>query len=102
MGMPRAVHLQRRAADLRHGLRAQGRRTVRRSAWAWQLRMLLDQRFLLLLRDRDASGASPSFRFCTSGARTQPEKIALQVMPVLAVSSSTTLVRPSNPCLAAT
>ncbi len=33
---------------------------------------------------------------------TQPGQIALQVMPVEAVSSATTLVRPTSPCLAAT
>ncbi len=33
---------------------------------------------------------------------TQPGQIALQVMPVAAVSSATTLVSPISPCLAAT
>ena len=39
---------------------------------------------------------------CTSGVSTQPGQIALQVMPVFAVSSATTLVKPTMPCLAAT
>ena len=38
----------------------------------------------------------------TSGVSTQPGQIALQVTPVVAVSSATTLVRPTMPCLAAT
>jgi hypothetical protein len=40
--------------------------------------------------------------FCTSGVSTQPGQIALQVTPVVAVSSAVTLVSPTMPCLAAT
>jgi len=46
--------------------------------------------------------ARASICFCTSGVSTQPGQIALQVMPVRAFSSATTLVRPTMPCLAAT
>ena len=46
--------------------------------------------------------ARSSICFCTSGVSTQPGQIALQVMPVVAFSSATTLVRPITPCLAAT
>src|SRR6185436_9007133 len=40
--------------------------------------------------------------FSTSGVSTKPGQIALQVIPVVAVSSATTLVNPITPCLAAT
>src|SRR5262249_41222564 len=53
-------------------------------------------------RDRPRAAAMSSICFCTSGVRTHPGQIALQVMPVVAVSSATTFVRPSTPCLAAT
>ena len=43
-----------------------------------------------------------SICFCTRGVSTQPGQIALQVIPVRAFSSATTLDRPMMPCLAAT
>ncbi|MCY1377574.1 hypothetical protein D9M69_651560 [compost metagenome] len=46
--------------------------------------------------------ARSSICFCTSAVSTQPGLIALQVTPVVAVSSATDLVRPTMPCLAAT
>ncbi len=46
--------------------------------------------------------ARASTCFCTSGVSTQPGQIALQVTPVVAVSSATALVSPTTPCLAAT
>jgi hypothetical protein len=39
---------------------------------------------------------------CTSGVSTQPGQMALQVMPLRAVSRATVLVRPTTACLAAT
>ena len=48
------------------------------------------------------AAALASTCFCTSGVSTQPGQMALQVTPVVAVSSATTLVRPTTPCLAAT
>jgi hypothetical protein len=46
--------------------------------------------------------ARASISFCTSGVSTQPGQIALQVTPVVAVSSATPLVKPTTPCLDAT
>jgi hypothetical protein len=46
--------------------------------------------------------ARSSICFCTSAVSTQPGQMALQVMPLLAVSSATTLVMPTRPCLAET
>src|SRR5262249_27381447 len=46
--------------------------------------------------------ARSSICFCTSGVSTQPGQIALQVTPVVAVSSATALVKPRIPCLEAT
>ena len=46
--------------------------------------------------------ARSSICFCTSGVSTQPGQMALTVMPVVAVSSATALVKPTMPCLAAT
>src|SRR4051812_28553304 len=48
------------------------------------------------------AAAFASTCFCTSGVRTQPGQIALQVTPVVAFSSATVLVKPTRPCLAAT
>ena len=39
---------------------------------------------------------------CTSGVSTQPGQMALTVMPLVAVSSATALVKPTRPCLEAT
>src|SRR5438874_342353 len=48
------------------------------------------------------ASALASTCFCTSGVSTQPGQMALQVTPLVAVSSATTLVMPTMPCLAAT
>jgi hypothetical protein len=65
--------------------------------------LLLGQQLQLgLLDGMPSSRARASICFCTSGVSTQPGQTALQVTPVVAVSSATTLVRPTSPCLAAT
>src|SRR5436190_5968055 len=46
--------------------------------------------------------AAASICACTSGVNTHPGQIALQVTGERAVSSATTLVKPSSPCFAAT
>ncbi|STS83219.1 Uncharacterised protein [Klebsiella pneumoniae] len=53
------------------------------------------------------SGSTPSamrlsIYCCTSGVSTQPGQMALQVMPLRAVSRATVLVSPTTACLAAT
>jgi hypothetical protein len=45
-----------------------------------------------------ASVARSSICFCTSGVRTKPGQIALQVMPRAAFSRATTFVSPMMPC----
>ena len=40
--------------------------------------------------------------FSINGVKTKPGQIALQVIPVLAFSRATALVKPITPCLAAT
>ncbi len=52
--------------------------------------------------DSFSRAARASICFSTSGVSTQPGQIALQVMPVVAVSSATPFVKPTTPCLDAT
>src|SRR5665647_3692683 len=47
-----------------------------------------------------SAAALASTCFCTSGVKTQPGQMALQVTPVVAFSRAVTLVRPTMPCLA--
>ena len=49
-----------------------------------------------------ACWARASTCFCTRGVSTKPGQMALQVTPVVAVSSATLLVKPTMPCLLAT
>ena len=65
--------------------------------------LLLGQELhLAALTESDSCAARSSICFCTSGVRTQPGQMALQVTPLVAVSSATTFVSPRTPCLAAT
>ncbi len=50
----------------------------------------------------DPSAMRLSICCCTSGVSTQPGQMALQVMPLRAVSRATVLVSPTTACLAAT
>ncbi len=50
----------------------------------------------------DPSAMRLSICCCTSGVSTQPGQMALQVMPLRAVSVATVLVSPTTACLAAT
>eukprot|EP00456_Euglypha_rotunda_P009317 TRINITY_DN12038_c0_g1_i37.p2 TRINITY_DN12038_c0_g1~~TRINITY_DN12038_c0_g1_i37.p2 ORF type:complete len:102 (+),score=19.89 TRINITY_DN12038_c0_g1_i37:271-576(+) len=47
-----------------------------------------------------SSLARSSICFCAKGVSVAPGQIALQVMPVVAVSSATALVNPTMPCFA--
>jgi hypothetical protein len=102
---PAAVHVPRHAAHVAGRRRAEEHRQLAQFLGRGEL-----QRGLLLAEQlRVASSllmplaaALASTCFCTSGVSTQPGQIALQVTPVVAVSSATTLVMPTMPCLAAT
>ena len=96
---------ERLAADLRGRIRAQedreGPELLRRDELVRGL--LLGQQLELRLRDLDAfARGAASICFWTSGVSTQPGQMALQVTPVVAVSSASTLVRPTMPCFEAT
>ena len=106
LGGPAAVDRQADAADLRRrvGTQEHGDAADLFGRGEFERGLLLGQQLVSLPRRPGSTSclARSSICFCTSGVSTQPGQMALQVTPVVAVSSATTFVIPRMPCFAAT
>src|SRR5690606_11792800 len=96
---PATVHVPGGAAHLSAGIAAEKQRQFAQlfGGNEFQRRLLLGQQVMGARCTSPSARARSSICCCTSGVSTQPGQSALQVMSVVAVSSATTLVRPTTP-----